>query len=290
MKLAFSTVACPEWTLEHVAQVADSAGYLGVELRTFGSGASASACDPALSAPAKTLQTLGSVGCEVACVATGCRFDEPVTPPVIGWAISDTLKSVRDAVWCVELAARLEAPMARVFGHEISPRMSRKAGVRLIADRLAQVVDAGRARQVRVVIENGGSFATAAQISELLDAVASPLLGVAYDPAVAAAAGEPAEHGINVLGDRLLSVKLRDFRAGAPCALGDGELHVEQTCRVLKSFDYRNWIVVEHDRAWFPGTPDPTDVLHRSAERLYGWLGAAKAREIATHKPGMLSV
>ena len=291
MKLAFSTVACPEWTLEHVARVAESAGYLGVELRTFGSGSHQSACDPALTAPAKVIETLGKAGCEVACVATGCRFDEPVVPPVIGWAITDTLKSVREANWCVDLAGKLQAPMCRVFAFEIAPRMSRKAGIRLIADRLAQVVDAGRARQVRVVLQNGGSFATAAQISELLDAVGNPLLGVAYDPAFAVAAGEPVEHGVNVLGDRLLSVKLRDFRAGRPCTIGDGDMHVENTCRVLKSFDYRNWVVVEHDRAWFHHTPELTDVLQRSAERLYRWLGTGgHAGSIATHKPGVLSV
>ncbi len=36
MKPAFSTVACPEWTLEDVAEFAGRSGYQGVELRTFG--------------------------------------------------------------------------------------------------------------------------------------------------------------------------------------------------------------------------------------------------------------
>jgi len=36
MRTAFSTVACPEWTLEDVASFAAEAGFGGVDLRSFG--------------------------------------------------------------------------------------------------------------------------------------------------------------------------------------------------------------------------------------------------------------
>ena len=66
MKLAFSTVATAEWTLEEVAAFAEEVGYDGVELRTFGSGSSRFACDPALTSPEKIRKTPAS-----ACIAPG---------------------------------------------------------------------------------------------------------------------------------------------------------------------------------------------------------------------------
>ncbi|MBV1929271.1 MAG: hypothetical protein KUG81_07145, partial [Gammaproteobacteria bacterium] len=35
MNIAFSTIACPNWTLEETASKAAELGYLGVELRSF---------------------------------------------------------------------------------------------------------------------------------------------------------------------------------------------------------------------------------------------------------------
>ncbi len=43
IKLAFSTVACPDWTLSQVVDRASEMGYQGVELRTLGPGGSAAA-------------------------------------------------------------------------------------------------------------------------------------------------------------------------------------------------------------------------------------------------------
>ena len=47
LKVAFSTVACPHWTLERAARAAAEYGYDGVELRTFDDGSGRMACDPA---------------------------------------------------------------------------------------------------------------------------------------------------------------------------------------------------------------------------------------------------
>ena len=45
-KLAFSTVATPEWPLDRVLSFAETIDVDAVELRTFGSHATDFACDP----------------------------------------------------------------------------------------------------------------------------------------------------------------------------------------------------------------------------------------------------
>ena len=220
MKPAFSTVACPEWTFAKLAEHAERWGFLGCELRTFGYGATQFACDPALTAPAKVRSLLGRAGVEIASLGTSIRYDEPISPPVIGHLTSDTERSVRETKGALDLAVQLECPLVRVFGFELHGSERRKSALDRIAGRLVKAADYARNSGVSLMIENGGSFPTATSLAEVLDAVNSPLLTAAYSVPVAALAGESAAAGINVLGERLACVKLRDFKSGRPCALG----------------------------------------------------------------------
>lgn len=283
MKLAFSTVATPEWTLEQVAAFAEEVGYDGVELRTFGSGSSQFACDPALTAPEKIRKVLAPTGVGVACVATSASYEAPVTPPVIGHILGGTPAGVKLTGWAVDLAARVEAPLVRVFPGTIPGMDTRWTGTNRIVERLELAVATARNTGVQLALENSGSFTTAVALSELLDRVNSPLLGVAYNPAIAALDGEDPASAINVLGDRLLSVKLRDMLNAKPVALGEGTLPTRKFVEALAKTGYRGWIVHEHDAAWLgEGREDVRSVLSRSAKAVASWgAGAMSARGVA---------
>ena len=284
MKFAFSTVACPDWTLDRVAALAQSAGYTGVELRSFGYAGSSLACEPALTSPANLQALLRGAGAQPCCLSTSCRFDAPVEPPIIGWAISDHNRSPREAKGLVELAADLGCPMIRVFGFEIPARERRISAIDRVVSRLLQVADAGRARQVKVAVENGGTFASAAALAELLDAADHPSLGAVYNTATAHAAGDTLASGINVLSDRLLLLKLKDLKDGKPCVLGDGQVPCQDALAAAGAAGFDGWVSHEFDRAWFSGLPDPTKALTTAAERMYQWAARSSARssQVAT--------
>ncbi len=290
MKFAFSTVACPDWTLERMAEVIERLGYLGVELRTFGSGSTLSACDPFLTDAGKVLTLIRGAGAEPCCIATGVSFEDPVTPPIIGHVISDTERAVRAGKEAVELAARLECPFVRVFAFDVPSGESRSSALARICSRLSKVVDAGRARGVRILIQNGGGFCTAAELAEIMDRLPHPMLFAAYDAATARLAGEDPASGFNALGDKLAAVKLRDFAGGKPCALGDGDQPCESVVRELSRRGFPGWVVYEYDRAWVSGAGDALDALRASIERLYAWAGRTSAARVATRRPGMVAV
>jgi sugar phosphate isomerase/epimerase len=275
-KTAFSTVACPDWTLARVAQAASDYGYAGVELRTFGSGSTQFACDPALTAPEKTRRLFDAAGVEICCLATSVAFDAPIRPPVIG-RVGDTELSVRQAKAAIDLAALLGCPLVRVFAFEFPEREKRSAAMSRIVQRLALVADAAHNLGVRIVVENGGSFARSTELLELIRAVGSNLVGAAYSNGVAAASGEDPVEGAATLGDRLWSVKLRDRDAhGRLRPIGEGVLGCDRFVRSLSTAGYRGPIVVEWDRAWLPELESPEMVLPRSLRRLYEWSGVAQ--------------
>jgi sugar phosphate isomerase/epimerase len=175
MKPAFSTVACPDWTLDRIAQHAEKWGYLGCELRTFGYGSTHFACDPALTAPVKTRMLLERAGLELVSLATSIRYDDRITPPVVG-NLLDHESSVRESKSAIDLAVRLEVPFVRIFGFEIIGSEKRGSAMARIAARIGKAVDHARNSGVKLMLENGGSFSTAAQMAELMDLVNSPLL------------------------------------------------------------------------------------------------------------------
>ncbi len=228
MKPAFSTVACPDWTFTRLAEHAARWGYVGCELRTFGYGTREFACDPALTAPAKLRGMLERIGLSICSLATSVRYDDPITPPLLGLLL-DNEQSVRETKNCIDIAVQVEAPFVRVFGFEIIGGESRASACGRIADRMLKCLDYCRNSGVRLAIENGGSFSTAVQLAELMDKINHPLLSAAYSAPVARAAGEDPANGANVLGERLELVKIKDLRGGVPCALGDGDLDCQST-------------------------------------------------------------
>lgn len=278
MKPAFSSVACPEWTLTRVAEAAGRWGFLGVELRTFGYGSTSFTCDPALTGAEKVRGMFSHAGVQIASLGSSVRFDDAVTPPVIGHVITDTERSVREGKGIVDLAVTLECPLIRVFGFEIVGNERRKAVVSRIAERLRKVCDHADKSGVGVMIENGGSFATSAQIAEIIDVVQHPLLHAAYSAPVGAAAGETVSAAANVLGDRLVCVKIKDMQKGVPCKLGEGELGAADAVAQLARAGFAGWLVYEFDRAWLPGANHDLDaIMQHAAKTMFGWVGARRS-------------
>jgi sugar phosphate isomerase/epimerase len=250
-------------------------------LRTFGYGSTQFSCDPALSSASKVRLLLERAGLEIVSLATSIRYDEPITPPVLGLVFGDTERSVRESKGAIDLAVRMECPYVRVFGFEIVGNESRRSAIARIAGRLGKAADHARNSGVKLLIENGGSFSTSAQMAELMDAVGSPLLEAAYSVPVALMAGEKPADGINVLSDRLAIVKVRDYKGGRPRTLGEGEIDNRSAIDALAAARFAGWVVFEHDRAWIGGDaahplPDLDSVMKESAMRLFEWIERAK--------------
>jgi sugar phosphate isomerase/epimerase len=276
MDVSFSTLACPDWTLDRVARLAGELGWDGVELRTFGFGESELVCDPAMTDPVKVHRVLGEHGVSPACIATSLKFDRGIFPPVLGRAITDQEREMRQARRLIELAARMDCPFVRVFAFEPQRRETRRSAVRRIAWRLGMAVDAARNTGVRVVLENGGGFTRAADLIEIMDLVQGAALGACYSVATARHAGDDPLAGLDVLGERVSVVRLKGHRGGRPCLLGDGEDPNEDVVRALAARRFAGALVYEYDLLWQDadaraGLPTAEAALAHAIEMIYSW-------------------
>lgn len=276
---AFSTVACPEWTLDRVALAAQRLGFTSVELRTFGVDSRQFACDPALTDVAKVRRLFKEAGVFICSLATDITFDAPVNPPVVGHLIADQETSVRAAQRAVEMAASIECPLVRVFGFRLRQNeaagSSRASGVARICDRLGKVLDYASKTGVKIAFENGGSFATSSQVLEVLSHFRSPLLVTSYNAATAQLAGENPADGLTRLsadgGLGLLRVK--DIKDGRPTLLGTGDIAVRDAVvsAARTSGSAAIPVVFEWDRAWIPEIGDADFALDHAARTLWQW-------------------
>ncbi|MHC4975975.1 MAG: sugar phosphate isomerase/epimerase family protein [Planctomycetota bacterium] len=272
IRSAFSTVGCPERTIEDVIGLYLDSPFDGIEFRTFGDGSTRFACDPALTSRVKLRRMLESSGVSVSSLATSARFDEPLMPPPpVGYVLGDSERCVREAKQHIDLAAALGVECVRVFGFEGCVSESWKSLVRRMGDRLKKLADHARNTSVSIVLENGGDCAWAEQVLEVVDLVSSPHLRASYSLSSACGAGEDPIAGMQTLGSEMRLVRVRDLHDGKPVMIGDGELPCEEFCTSLRTSGYDGWVVWEWDRAWLPELARLDDVLSEAGRRLNEW-------------------
>ncbi|MCC6581363.1 MAG: sugar phosphate isomerase/epimerase [Phycisphaeraceae bacterium] len=267
--LAFSTVACPDWTLEQVLHRAREYGYAGVELRTLGAGSTQIASDPALSEPAKVAKAFEQSGISPVCLSTSESLHHRGTS-----AGHQASWRIREAV---DLAGRIGAPMVRVFGYEVAPGENRRSVLGRIAERVTPLADYAGDQGVRLVFENAGSFAAAKDWWTLFNLVEHPMLKLCWNVANAAAAGEGPAVSVPMLHSRIAIAKVKDTLIGEGAGyvpLGEGSCQIEQFVRRLMGIGYQGWITVEWDRLWLPSLTPAEEYLPDAAKRLQGWMDA----------------
>src|SRR4051812_28206687 len=103
LKLAFSTLGCPQWSLAQIAQAATDYGYKGIELRALG-GELDLLNRPEFSPEnvERNRTWLTQLNLEVCCVDTSCSFDAVDR--------NERLRQVDVALQYCQLAAALKAP------------------------------------------------------------------------------------------------------------------------------------------------------------------------------------
>jgi sugar phosphate isomerase/epimerase len=249
LRLAFSTLACPAWSLERVVEAAARFGYEGVELRLL----DGETIEPGLDVAARgrVRSVLRDAGLPVVALDTSVR-------------LADAARAADDLRSCLELAAGWGAPMVRVFGGEGSAG----AGAAAAADVLDSAASDAERLGVAIAVETHDRLSSAADVAALLARVGSPAVGAVWDLLHTHRAGEAPEAVAASLGRRLLHVHVKDGkrRPGDGAAwdlvlLGHGEVPLARCLRALRDLRYRGWLSVEWEKRWHPEIEEPEVAL-----------------------------
>jgi sugar phosphate isomerase/epimerase len=259
MKLAFSTLGCPQWELEGIAQAAHAYGYTAVELRAIGGDLDL------LNRPEfqpgvvqTTRDWLAVQNLSICCVDTSCTFDSPEA--------DGRRKQVEVAIRYAELAAALGAPLIRVFPDKIPLGVTREETRDHIVECLRQVAQGGPAG-VRVALETHGDFARCYMAAEIMRLADHPSVALIWDVANSVAAGDSIEESAREVRPYLAHVHLRDARAvngkehWLPVLAGRGAISFIDAVNVLRRLEYNGYISFEWEKYWHPEIEEPEVAL-----------------------------
>jgi sugar phosphate isomerase/epimerase len=262
MKISFSTLACPNWTLAQVIEIAKAAAYDGIELR-FLENEDALWKLPAFQGARlrESHRQIADAGLTVSCVDTSCRFDSPEPHERERWRAEGERMA--------EVAAGLGAPGIRVFGDRIQPGVDRPPTRAWIGECLAALKERIASSGVQVWLETHGDFSTASEVQAILSE--QPGVGIVWDPACAFLEhGErPLQNGM-ILRDFIRHVHIKDLRkhqkGWSPVPTGDGEFPIAEIRAVLDKLSYRGFLSFEWEKKWHPTIEAPEVAVPHFAE------------------------
>lgn len=264
MKLSFSTLACPDWTVDEVARAARAYGYDGVELR----------------------------------LVNGTPIDSTVLRDNIdmirtgldGLPITSLNSSIQLAVdgeeWESEfralsgLASELSTSSVRVWGGEHdTPQVTATAQV-IARLNIAGQIAAGDG--ITVAFETHDDWRDLGLVREVFDSVHSDAVKVLWDlQNTHAVGGSSPDQVWEALGSRIQQVHVKDARPGPGAygelvLLGDGDVPIRESINVLSRAHFDGWVTVNWLKFQHPEIPAPDIALPHYARVLRQWMDAAE--------------
>ena len=234
-------------------------GYAGIELRALaGSLDLLSRSEFAEPRLAETNAYLEDAQIDICCVDTSCTFHSPDA--------GERANQVRIALDHAELAAKLGAPLIRVFPDKIQPGAQREETRDWIAECLCKVAEL-MPDDVDVALETHGDFARAEAAAEIATLANHAKVKLIWDVANSVAAGDTIERAGRVVKPYLAHIHLRDAKpvAGSehwlPVLAGHGRVSFAETLAAITELNYDGYVSFEWEKYWHPEIEEPEVAL-----------------------------
>ena len=264
MKLAFSTLACPTWSVDQVIAAARDYGYDGVELRLI----DGELIDGAMSAEnrERVRKKFVDAGVPIVAIDTSVRVA----------AASNAGSALRELELFLELASEWESPVVRVFGGKWDGDRTREQAIDQARQILGQAAGKAEMLGVSIALETHDRFSKSELVAEVLIDL-PPAAAALWDVGHPYRVGDAADEVLRVLAGRIVHVHIKDCRRmqGADewqlTLLGDGEVPVRACIDALRMSGYAGWLSVEWEKRWHPELAEPEVALPQFAEVLRSW-------------------
>jgi sugar phosphate isomerase/epimerase len=259
MKLAFSTLGCPQWELQQIVAGARNYGYDGIELRAV--GGSLDLLGRVEFGPAQLATTrkyFADEGIAICCVDTSCVFHSSDA--------HERANQVKFALAYAELAAKLGAPLIRVFPDKIQPGAQREDTRDWIAACLREIAEEMPAA-VNVGLETHGDFARAESAAEIVTLADHPKVKLIWDVANSIAAGDEVQQAARTVQPYLAHVHLRDAKPvpgsehWLPVLAGTGRVSFTEAAAAIRELKYDGFVSFEWEKYWHPEIEEPEVAL-----------------------------
>lgn len=263
MKLAYTTLACPGWSIEEAVGAARDHGYAAIEWRLV-DGALIEPDTPA-EVWRRLRQASAARGIEVACLDSSCR--------VVQETAEARVETIEAGQHMLDLAAEIGAPFLRVFGGALPAHTARAAVIEPAAEVLYTLGCYGGERGVCVLLETHDAWTNSEDVLMLVRAVNLPTIKVLWDAHHTYRFGEAPAQTLALLGDAIAYVHVKDSYLNEPgawtyCLPGEGDVPLGEICSELRHSGYTGYLSLEWEKKWHPEIAEPEIALPQAAPYL----------------------
>lgn len=241
MKLCFSTIGCPYWTMRDIVATAKDLGYQGIEIRSVRGEVDATKMREFTLDLAKTTELLKRTGIKIAMLSTNCAL-----------ANHNDETAVQRAKAYVDLASSLGVDFVRVMSTD-RPYFD-GGDIELCKKRYAEIVAYARDKAVMPLMETNGLFLDSKLLADFIDE-AGEGAGVLWDTHHPYRyGGEPIDKTVATLGGRIKYVHLKDSAIEngkvAYKMMGYGDIPLEKIIDTLRDVGYDGYYTFEWVKLW----------------------------------------
>jgi len=270
LPLVYSTLGCPDWSLERMIEEAVADGYAGLEIRVL-DGQIIPADMPAQRRK-EIRELMRQNGLVIAGLGASTRFSSP--DPAERRKNQDELRRY------LELANDLESPMVRTFGGGVAEGQTIEQTIDWLAEGLAGVMETAEAQGVTVVLETHDAFCRGQEVAATLAKVEHPNLKAVWDTHHPYRMGESVADTWKYIGHRLAHVHIKDARRRPDgewdlVLLGKGEVPNREVIDLLLAKGYSGYLSAEWEKKWHPSIEEPEIALPQHAQVLRAWMGGS---------------
>ncbi len=270
MKLSFSTLGCPAWSLERAIESARMYGFSGMELRGINNELDIrNLPDFASGNIEKTRAMFEDAGIEIISVDSSASFSHKESEKL--------QKSVDEARDYITLASELGAPLVRVFGGSIPDGISFEDGANQLASYLIQLGDFAADKNVIVALETHDSFLTGKAVAEVMKKTDHESVGVIWDISNCFWTGELIEESANLLAPYIKNVHMKDSildeKEAKLVFIGEGDIPIQKALKILAAMGYDGYLSYEWEKVWQPDLPEPEEAFPQYVEKMNEYLG-----------------
>jgi sugar phosphate isomerase/epimerase len=264
MKLCFSTLACPEWSLEQMVRAAADNGIEGIDFRGIQNEIDITRLPEFNQDLDQTLSLLRRHGLHMPCLNTSVTL---VCPAQERWNMM-----LAEAQRYADLAGRTGTSFLRIFGGSVPKEMSRDEARNLARRHLRQLVHICQPAGCQVLLETHDAWKSSGEVLELLGEFEKHEVGCLWDVEHPHRRGESPADTAAGLGGFLRHVHVKDSvqhdGKSLPVLMGEGELPLRPFVQALKRIGYDAWICLEAEKRWVAAGPDPEGSIPQFARYM----------------------
>jgi sugar phosphate isomerase/epimerase len=259
-KLSFSTLGCPNWSLDTILKTAVSSGYQGVEFRGLMEQLDLTKC-PEFSTSARASEVrkrFADQGIQI--VNLGASTQLHHADPV------KRTQHLDEARRFIDLAQQLNCPFVRVFPDQLPADQNREQTLRLISDGLLELGRYAQEHAVTVLLESHGELTRSDLLTQIMTAADHPNVGLIWDVFnMWADSHEPPAGVYQKLKKYIRHTHIKDARIENDThryvAVGKGQAPLREAITALVAGGYTGFYSFEWEKRWHPEIDDPEQVL-----------------------------